>query len=81
MRLCSVTCFETGMVVRPTRYKSAVDEAFGRRVDLWACPWVCLSDNGRWGMALGVAPVSDVNYNISDAQVLEDGPRELHLYR
>ncbi len=27
-------CFETGMVVRPTRYKTADQEAFGRRVGL-----------------------------------------------
>jgi hypothetical protein len=74
------TCFETGMVVRPTRYKTASEEAFGRRVGLLGLSMGVPFGKGRWGIGIGVAPVSEVDYNITDAQQLADGTDVTYSY-
>lgn len=74
------TCFEAGMAVRPTRYTTANDEAFGRRVGLLGLTMGVPFGNGRWGLGIGVSPVSEVNYNITDPQRLSDGTPVTYNY-
>lgn len=65
-----LTCFETGLAVRNSKYKTAVTSGTGRRVDLMGFSLGVPFGRGKYAMALGVNPVSKVGYNITDAQPL-----------
>ena len=63
-----LTCFETGVVVRNSTYKTALTSGTGRRVDLMGFTLGVPFGRGKYAMALGVNPVSKVGYDITDAQ-------------
>lgn len=65
-----VTCFETGLVLRNSKYSTSTTSGAGRRVDLMGFSLGVPFGRGKYGMALGVNPVSKVGYNITDAQPL-----------
>ncbi|HQW06993.1 MAG: hypothetical protein IPH05_18265 [Flavobacteriales bacterium] len=59
------TTFEQGLVVRSSKYSSSGTESNGRQVGLLGLTLGVPFGNGKWGMALGLAPMSTVGYNIS----------------
>lgn len=65
-----VTCFETGLNVRNSKYSTAITSGMGRRVDLMGFSLGVPFGRGKYAMALGVNPVSKVGYDITDAQPL-----------
>lgn len=60
------TCFETGVVVRSSKFAASDAESRGRRTDMLGLSLGIPFGQGRWGMALGVTPLSSVGYRITD---------------
>lgn len=63
--------FETAMVLRMQQFRGEGLVRNGRRADLLGLTFGVPFGNGRWGMALGLTPVSAVHYSISDKQPLQ----------
>ncbi|MBL7940784.1 MAG: hypothetical protein JNL43_15595 [Flavobacteriales bacterium] len=75
------TCFETAVVVRSSKYATTDAERNGRRTDLLGLSLGVPFGKGRWGMALGVNPMSNVGYRISDTGALpNDGGTVTYNY-
>ena len=75
------TCFETGVVVRSSNYSTTDADRTGRRTDMLGFSLGVPFGKGRWGMALGVNPMSNVGYRISDSGVLpNDGGTVAYNY-
>lgn len=60
--------FETGISVRSSSLASATMERTGRRTDILGLTLGVPFGNGRWGMALGIRPVSKVNYQLTETR-------------
>ncbi len=67
------TCFELGLVVRNSRYSTAQTYGIGRRTDLLGFSVGVPFGRGKFGLALGLNPVSKVAYQINDTGPLPDG--------
>lgn len=59
--------FETAVVLRGQQYISGDRVQNGHRADLLGLSLGIPFGNGRWGLALGMNPVTDVGYRINDA--------------
>ncbi len=73
------TTFETGLGVRTSRFTSSEVGRTGRRAELLGFSLGVPFAKGRWGVALGVNPVSNVGYNITNTQALPDGSGNVEL--
>lgn len=62
--------FETAVVMRGQRYLSGDVSRRGGRTDLLGLTFGVPFGNGRWGVALGLNPVSKVGYEVSDRAAL-----------
>lgn len=62
--------FETGLQVRSSTFATEEAERLGRRTDIMGLTLGIPFGKGRWGMAIGVRPVSKVNYRLSDTETL-----------
>lgn len=58
--------FETAVVLRAQQFSTGDISRSGRRTDLLGLTFGVPFGNGRWGLALGLNPVSSVRYSISD---------------
>jgi hypothetical protein len=58
--------FETAVVLRAQQFTAGDITRSGRRTDLLGLTFGVPFGNGRWGLALGLNPVSSVRYSISD---------------
>ncbi len=58
--------FETAVVLRAQQFQSGDISTSGHRTDLLGLTFGVPFGQGRWGMALGLNPVSSVRYSISD---------------
>ncbi|MEO8588927.1 MAG: hypothetical protein ABI432_06150 [Flavobacteriales bacterium] len=67
------TSFEAGGLVRNVRYDSETVSSNGRRSDLLGLTVGVPFGRGKWGMALGVNPVSHVGYELTDHGSVVDG--------
>lgn len=65
--------FETGLVVRSSQYANAVRTNNGRRTDITGLSMGVPFGKGRWGIALGVNPQSQVGYELTDTKPLPGG--------
>lgn len=62
------TTFETGLGVRNSQLASATTERIGRRTEIMGLTLGLPFGKGRWGVALGVRPVSRVNYSLTETE-------------
>lgn len=62
------TTFEQGLVFRTSKYDTESAKALGGRTDLLGLTLGIPFGRGRWGMALGLNPVSNVGYRIDNLQ-------------
>jgi hypothetical protein len=62
--------FETAVVIRAQQFRSGDISQSGQRTDLLGLTFGVPFGNGRWGLALGLNPVSSVRYTISDSRPL-----------
>lgn len=60
--------FETAVVLRNQQFRSGDRTQPGRRTDLLGLTFGVPFGNGRWGLALGMNPVSKVGYTISSTE-------------
>ena len=67
------TCFEVGGVVHNIKYDTETISGNGRRTDLLGLTVGVPFGKGKWGLALGVNPVSHVGYQLKDEASLIDG--------
>jgi len=75
------TCFETGVVMRSSKFATSGMESTGRRTDILGFSLGIPFGKGRWGMALGMSPVSNVGYRITDSGLLpNDGGTVTYNY-
>lgn len=70
------TAFETGLSIRSSTFTSNGSQHNGRRTDLMGLSLGVPFGKGRWGLGLGVNPVTNVGYRISDVQPLPAGAGE-----
>jgi len=70
------TCFEAGGVVSNRRYETETASSNGRRTDLLGLTIGVPFGRGKWGMALGVNPVSNVGYELTDKGSVSEGAVE-----
>lgn len=69
--------FETAVVMRLQQFQSDGLVQNGRRTDLLGITFGVPFGNGRWGLAMGMNPVSTVGYTISDVAPLPNGRQEV----
>lgn len=75
------TTFEQGLVVRSSQYSTNTADGFGSRVDILGLSVGVPFGRGKWGIGLGISPVSNVGYRISDQQTLPgNGGQVTYLY-
>jgi hypothetical protein len=65
--------FEAGGVARFIRFDSEANGLNGNRTDLLGLSIGVPFARNKWGVALGINPVSDVGYRITDTRALPDG--------
>lgn len=65
--------FETGLSVRNVRVDGEGVSSTGRRTDLLGLSLGVPFGQGKWGLALGLAPYSDVGYRISTTAPYSNG--------
>ncbi len=69
--------FETAVALRLQQFRSNGLVRNGRRADLLGLTFGVPFGNGRWGLALGLVPVSTVRYTISDVAPLQGGTQQV----
>lgn len=67
------TCFEVGVAMRNRLYETDAISAKGRRTDLLGLTIGVPFGKGRWGLALGVNPLSNVGYQLTDQGSVPEG--------
>lgn len=65
--------FEAGGVGRYIRFDTEDSKLHGQRTDLLGLSIGVPFNRNKWGMALGLNPVSDVGYRISEVRPIPDG--------
>ncbi len=71
--------FEVGMMGRILRFDSDEGGSNGSRSNLLGLSLGVPFGNGRWGIALGLNPVSRVGYDVTDERPIPDGTGEVTL--
>lgn len=69
--------FEAGVSVRSVRAEGEGVSSVGRRTDLLGLSLAVPFGRGKWGVALGLAPYSDVGYRITTSAPLSTGEGEV----
>ncbi len=69
----ALTDLQTSVAIRFLRFDSDDRTAKGNRMDLLGLALAIPFGQGRWGMALGITPVSDVGYRITDQGQVSEG--------
>ncbi len=69
-----LTNFQTAAAIRFLRFDSEDRSVNGSRLDLLGISVGVPFGRGRWGMSLGITPMSDVGYRISDTKQVAEGP-------
>ncbi len=67
------TCFEVGVAMRNRLYETEAVSTKGRRTDLLGLTVGVPFGKGKWGLALGVNPVSNVGYKLTDEGSVPEG--------
>lgn len=70
----ALTNFQTAAAIRFLRFDSEDRSVSGNRLDLLGLSIGVPFGRGRWGMAFGITPVSDVGYLIKDSEQVLEGP-------
>lgn len=65
------TIFESGIAVRNVRYESANTRSNGRGARMQGLTLGVPFGKGRWGLGMGVSPVSSVNYSIKGTSTVD----------
>lgn len=68
-----MTTFETGLVVRNLKYDTEALSARGRSTKLLGLSLGVPFGKGRWGMSLGLSPVSTVGYKFTEKAAVDGG--------
>lgn len=66
------TTFETGLQVRSSAFATEASERAGRRTDILGLTLGVPFGKGRWGMAVGIRPRTQVNYRLTSTGALPD---------
>jgi hypothetical protein len=69
--------FEAGLAQRFMQLSTSTQRADGRRTDLLGLSLGVPFGNGKWGLALGVQPFTDVGYEVATQAPLDGGPDEV----
>ena len=69
-----LTNFQTAAAIRFLRFDSEDRSVSGNRLDLLGLSIGVPFGSGRWGLAFGITPVSDVGYLIKDSEQVLEGP-------
>jgi hypothetical protein len=71
--------FETAVVFRNQQFISGDQSQAGRRMDLLGLTFGVPFGNGRWGLALGMNPVSKVGYTVSSRETIPGTTQEVEF--
>lgn len=67
------TTFETGLQVRSSTFANEATQSNGRHTDILGLTLGVPFGKGRWGMAVGVRPISQVGYRLTSSAALPSG--------
>ncbi|MBK7383462.1 MAG: hypothetical protein IPI81_09005 [Flavobacteriales bacterium] len=67
------TVFETGLVVRNLRFETSAVESTGRNTRYQGLTLGIPFGRGKWGLAMGLQPTSNVGYTLNEAVTVEGG--------
>lgn len=73
-------CFEIGVIGRRVALRTDAQQQVRSGAKLMGFSLGLPFGKGRWGLALGLAPVSDVGYRITDQGTLPDGSNVRFVY-